>query len=210
MIRRNTVSVSDNAPEYDIVDPTPNRERGVLTPHDRAFLRAGADEGVRADMSASAKRQKRHKIRSRFENALIDIQYLLLLEDADLKQLFDGDKWTDEDRARLFGAAQAAVYNLGRTHVDRYVVIDGFEKIVEHDILREHAHADRKFVLPTVELVVEEPPEDEHLPLEAVRAVLDSGRELPYQAHMALDCAGLHPNPEEYFSDRFTTDGIGE
>ena len=180
-----------------IVDPDADRDRGILTPHDRSFLLAAEDEGVRAEMSDTAVRQKRHKIRNRFRNALIDIQYLLLLED-DLSRLFPADEWDGYELGIVHGAVLAAVYHMIRADADREAIFDILEEIVANDVIREYA--DKHGVYAPVEVGVEVtvPPVEECPTLEEVRAVLESGEEIPYKAHMALDYGGMHSTPEEY------------
>ena len=179
-----------------IVDPDAERERGILTPHDRAFLLAESGEGVRADMSDTAVRQKRHKIRNRFRNALIDIQYLLLLEQEDLTKLFPSDEWNDYELDIVHGAVLAAVYHMIRAESDRDTVTNILGEIIVNDVIREYAeehgvyaplHGGMKFNFP--------PPEDCES-LGSLRTKLEDGEQLPEKAHMALGYGGMHPNPE--------------
>ena len=181
-----------------IVDPDADRERGILTPHDRSFLLAGEDKGVRADMSDTAVRQKRHKIRNRFRNALIDIQYLLLLEDDDLTQLFPADEWDGYELGIVHGAVLTAVYHMIRADADREVIFDTLEDMVANDVIREYADENGVFAPVEVGVEVDVPPVEECPTLREVLEVLESGEEIPYKAHMALDYGGMHPNPEEY------------
>lgn len=195
------VSVSGNAnrdSDTRIVDPDADRDRGILTPHDRAFLLAAEGEGVRDEMSDSAVRQKRHKIRNRFRNALIDIQYLLLLEEDDLSRLFPADEWDVVDRQIVHGAVLAAVYHMIRAESEREEVTNILGEVIVNDVIREYAeehgvyaplHGGVEFNFPS--------PEDCE-PLEALRAKLDDGEDLPEKAHMALEYGGMHPNPEEH------------
>lgn len=181
-----------------IIDPDPERERGILTAHDRAFLRAGPGEGVREEMSDSAIRQKRHKIRNRFRNALIDVQYLLMLEGVDLTQLFPSDEWDKVDRGIVHGAVFAAVYHMMRAERDREPIVRDFEDMVENDVIREYAEKHGVYPPEGVEVSVDVPEPDECHSLDALLELYQEGEELPYKAHMALDYAGLHPNAEEY------------
>jgi hypothetical protein len=181
-----------------IVDPDAERERGILTPHDRAFLLAGEGEGVREGMSDTAVRQKRHKIRNRYRNALIDIQYLLLVEDDDLSRLFPSDEWDVVDRRIIHGAVLAAVYNMIRAEADREEIFDTLEEIVANDVIREYADKHDVYAPVEVGVEVDVPPLEECPTLDEVRAVLEAGEEIPYKAHMALDYGGMHPNPEEH------------
>lgn len=180
-----------------IIDPEPERERGILTAHDRAFLRADPGEGVREEMSDTAIRQKRHKIRNRFRNALIDVQYLLEVEGADLTQLFPSDEWDDYELEIVHGAVLAAVYHMIRAESDREPIIENFASMVENDIIREYAEKHGVFAAGT-ELTLELPPVDECPPLEDILSLLQDGEEISYKAHMALDYAGIHPAPEEH------------
>jgi hypothetical protein len=195
------VTVSGNVPEDSdprIVDPDAGRDRGILTPHDRSFLLAAEGEGVRAEMSDTAIRQKRHKIRNRFRNALIDIQYLLLLEDDDLTRLFPADEWNDYELGIVHGALLAAVYHMVRAESEREEVMDILGEIIVNDVIREYAekhgvyaplHGGVKFNFPAPEGCES---------LEELRAKLEDGEELPEKAHMALDYGGIHPNSEEH------------
>jgi hypothetical protein len=196
-----SVSVSSNANQNSdtrIVDPDADRERGILTPHDRAFLLAEPGEGVRADMSDTAVRQKRHKIRNRFRNALIDIQYLLRLEQEDLTRLFPSDEWNDYELDIVHGAVLAAVYHMTRAESDRETVTNILGEIIVNDVIREYAeehgvyaplHGGIKFNFPS--------PEDCES-LDSLRAKFDDGQQLPEKAHMALEYADMHPDPEKY------------
>jgi len=186
--------------ESRIIDPDPARERGILTPHDRAFLRAGPGEGVREEMSDTAIRQKRHKIRNRFRNALIDVQYLLMLEGVDLTQLFPSDEWDEYELGIVHGAVFAAVYHMMRAESDREPIIQNFEDMVENDVIREYAEKHGVYPPEGVEVSVDVPEPDDCVSLDAFLEHFQEGKgeELPYKAHMALDYAGIHPNPEEH------------
>ena len=185
--------------EKRIIDPDPDRERGVLTPHDRAFLRAAPGEGVREEMSDTAIRQKRHKIRQRFRNALIDIQYLLLLEGVDLSQLFPSDEWDEYERGIVYGAVFAAVYHMMRAEDGREPIIENFEDMVANDVIREYAEDHGVFAPVEVNVEIDVPPLDECPALEDLLSYYRAeDEELPYKAHMALDYAGVHPHPDEY------------
>lgn len=184
--------------ERRIIDPNPDRERGILTAHDRAFLRAAPGEGVREDMSDTAIRQKRHKIRNRFRNALIDVQYLLLLESVDMGRLFPSDEWDKVDRGIVYGALLAAVYHLLRTEQEREEIFDTLGVILKNEVIREYAEDYGVFPNQGITLSVDVPEPDECPEVEALLEHYQEGEELPYEAHMALDYAGLHPNPDEY------------
>lgn len=193
--------MSSNAnPDSDtrIVEPDVDRERGILTPHDRAFLHPETADGVREDMSDTAVRQKRHKIRNRFRNALIDIQYLLFLEDDDLSRLFPSDEWDVVDRRIIHGAVLAAVYHMIRAEADREEIFDTLEDMVANDVIRDYADKHGVYAPVEVGVEVDVPPPEECPTLEEVREVLEAGEEIPYKAHMALDYGGMHPNPEEH------------
>lgn len=180
-----------------IVDPDAERERGILTPHDRAFLRTEPGEGVREDMSDTAVRQKRHKIRNRFRNALIDIQYLLLLEQEDLTKLFPSDEVDGYELDIIHGAVLGAVYHMIRAESDREAALKHFGSMVENDIIREYAENHGVYAAG-IELTLQLPPVDECPPLEDILSQLQDGEEIPYKAHMALDYGGIHPNPEKH------------
>jgi len=193
--------VSSNAnrdSDTRIVEPDVDRERGILTPHDRAFLYPETADGVREDMSDTAVRQKRHKIRNRFRNALIDIQYLLFLEDDDLSRLFPSDEWDVVDRRIIHGAVLAAVYHMIRAEADREEIFDTLEDMVANDVIRDYADKHGVYAPVEVGVEVDVPPPEECPTLEEVREVLEAGEEIPYKAHMALDYGGMHPNPEEH------------
>lgn len=195
------VSVSGNAnrdSDTRIVDPDADRDRGILTPHDRAFLLAAEGEGVRDEMSDSAVRQKRHQIRNRFRNALIDIQYLLLLEDDDLSRLFPADEWDDYELEIVHGAVLAAVYHMIRAESEREEVTNILGEVLVNDVIREYA--EEHGVYPPLHGGIEFnfPAPEDCESLESLRARLEDGEELPAKAHMALDYGGIHPNPEEH------------
>jgi len=193
--------VSSNAnrdSDTRIVEPDVDRERGILTPHDRGFLHPETADGVREDMSDTAVRQKRHKIRNRFRNALIDIQYLLFLEDDDLSRLFPSDEWDVVDRRIIHGAVLAAVYHMIRAEADREEIFDTLEDMVANDVIRDYADKHGVYAPVEVGVEVDVPPPEECPTLEEVREVLEAGEEIPYKAHMALDYGGMHPNPEEH------------
>lgn len=62
------------------------RERGILTSHDRKYLLNQLDE----ELEGNAEYQKRHKIRKRVENAIYDFQILAgNLQFQDIDQLFE-------------------------------------------------------------------------------------------------------------------------
>ncbi|MDL0123526.1 hypothetical protein, partial [Halobacterium salinarum] len=155
-------------------------------------------DGVREDMSDTAVRQKRHKIRNRFRNALIDIQYLLFLEDDDLSRLFPSDEWDVVDRRIIHGAVLAAVYHMIRAEADREEIFDTLEDMVANDVIRDYADKHGVYAPVEVGVEVDVPPPEECPTLEEVREVLEAGEEIPYKAHMALDYGGMHPNPEEH------------
>ena len=195
------VIVSGNAnrdSDTRIVDPDADRDRGILTPHDRSFLLAAEGEGVRDEMSDSAVRQKRHKIRNRFRNALIDIQYLLLLEDDDLSRLVPADEWDDYELGIVHGAVLAAVYHMIRADADREEVTNILAEIIVNDVVREYAEKHGVYAPLHGGVAFNFPSPEDCESLEALRARLDDGEELPEKAHMALDYAGMHPNPEEH------------
>ena len=194
------VSVSGNANRDSatrIVDPDADRDRGVLTPHDRSFLLADPGEGVRAEMSETAVRQKRHKIRNRFRNALVDIQYLLLLEDADLSGLFPADEWDADELGIVHGAVLAAVYHMIRAESEREEVTNILAEIIANDVIREYAEKHGVYA-PLHGMKFNFPAPEDCESLDELRAKLGDGEELPEKAHMALDYGGMHPNPEKH------------
>lgn len=196
-----SVSVNSNANQKSdtrIVDPDADRERGILTPHDRAFLLAEPGEGVRADMSDTAVRQKRHKIRNRFRNALIDIQYLLRLEQEDLTRLFPSDEWDSYELDIVHGAVLAAVYHMIRAESDRDTVTNILGEIIVNDVIREYAEEHGVYAPLHGGIKFNFPSPDDCESLDSLRAKLEDGEQLPEKAHMALDYGGMHPNPEEY------------
>ena len=186
--------MSDNAEGTagSIVDFDEERERGILTPHDRAFLLD--EDGVREDMTDNAIRQKRYAIRQRFKNAVVDIQYLLLLDDDDVSRLFDGDELDEYEVREVHGSLMAAVYHLIRAEADREDILAMLNVLVANDVTREYA--EEHGVYPPVEdaIAFDVPPVEECPSLEAVRAALVDGDEIPERAHMALEYGGIHPN----------------
>jgi len=198
--------VSDNEANHDalkgtIVDPDPERERGVLTPHDRSFLRAfDSDEGVREEMSKTAERQKRHKIRQRFRNALLDLQYMLLLDSEDMNRVF-GEEFGDHDREKIERIVFEAIYHFIRTDSDRDRVFGLLDEKVMHDIVGERAREHGVYTPVTIEREVDIPPVDECPTLEEVQQRLDDGEEFPPLAHGALAVANMHPGYNEYLAE---------
>ncbi|SDX99444.1 hypothetical protein [Halobellus clavatus] len=74
------------------------RSRGFLTEDDRQFLLGDKEEPP----EGSARRQKRHKIRKRLENAILDFQVIEQgLPDKDIEQIFDPAYEWGRDRRRL-------------------------------------------------------------------------------------------------------------
>ena len=196
-----SVTVSDNteAGEFPIVEPDSDRSRGVLTPHDRAFLLDQAGEGVRKEMSDNAIRQKRHKIRQRFRDGLIDIQYLyLLLLNDDLAEIFPQDEWGEHDLGSIHGSILAAVFFLITTYSDRDVLVSEMEELLRDDAILEYVEKEKTFAPVTVDVSINIPDEEDRVPLEELRARLQSGEELPHIAHLALVWGGMHPSPVDY------------
>lgn len=63
----------------------PERDRGILTPSDRAFLL-----GRKTDYTEHSKKQKRNRIRRRVRNAILDFTILFeYLDERDRKTVFD-------------------------------------------------------------------------------------------------------------------------
>lgn len=179
-------------------EPNPDRDRGILTSHDRSFLLAAGDEGVRANMSDTATRQKRHKIRNRFRNGLIDMQYLLLLENDDFRNLFPSDKLEGYDLGIVHGSVLTAVYHMIRADGDREDIFETLRHIITNDVIREYADKHGVYAPAKVKVEIDSPSVEECPPLDEVLKTLEAGEDIPYRAHMALDYAGMHPNPEEY------------
>lgn len=78
------------------IDELIERERGILTKHDRKYL-LGHFNG---EMSKNAEYQKRHTIRERIYNAILDFQIITgELEPRDIAQLFEpADEWARKAR----------------------------------------------------------------------------------------------------------------
>lgn len=72
------------------------RDRGILTKHDRKYLLDRLDESL----SDNAEYQKRHQIRERIRNAIYDFQIITgELEPRDIDQIFKpADKWAQKAR----------------------------------------------------------------------------------------------------------------
>lgn len=66
--------------------PIDERQRGILTKHDRKFL---TDPNVREKMSENAVNQKRYQIRQRVRNGFADFSILLGLWEDDIEQIFE-------------------------------------------------------------------------------------------------------------------------
>lgn len=185
-------------PENVILEPDIDRDRGILTPHDRAFLLADDGEGVREGMSDSAVRQKRHKIRNRFQNALVDIQYLLKLRETDVERFYSGDDWDSQDTGVLYHGLNAAMYHLTAIRDGREAVFDTVQNIAANDILREYAEEHGVFAPVEIITDIDVRPPEECRPLAEVRRAVEDGEDVPFEAHMALEYAGMHPTPREY------------
>lgn len=183
-----------------IVDSDPERERGILTPHDRAFLRSDTDEGVREGMSTAAKRQKRHKIRERFQNALIDIQYMLLLETGDLNRVLRKG-FDEEERDRIERTVFSAIYHFIRADSDRDRFFGLLDEKVMDEIVGNRARKHGVYTPVRIERDIDIPPVDECPTLKEVQQRLDDGEEFPPLAHGALASANMHPYYDEYLAE---------
>lgn len=191
--------MSDNEVNHDalkrtIVDPDPERERGVLTPHDRSFLRAfDSDEGVREEMSKTAERQKRHKIRQRFRNALLDLQYMLLLDGEDMSRVF-GDEFGDHDREKVERIVFEAIYHFIRSQSDRERFFGLLDEQIKREITRERAIEHHVYTPVTIEREVDIPPVDECPSLDEIsRRERDPDDQVPAEAIGALAAAEVPP-----------------
>lgn len=198
--------MSDNEVNHDalkqtIVDHDPERERGVLTPHDRSFLRAfDSDEGVREEMSKTAERQKRHKIRQRFRNALLDLQYMLLLDSEDMNRVF-GDEFGDHDQEKIERIVFEAIYHFIRGDSDRNRFFQLLDGKIKHDIVGDRAREHGVYTPVRIERDIDIPPVEECPTLGEVQERLNDGEEIPPLAHGALAVVNMHPGIDEYLSE---------
>jgi len=136
-------------------------------------------------MSDTAVRQKRHKIRNRFRNALIDIQFLLLEAD-DLSRLFSSDGWDADELGIVHGAVLAAVYYLTRAQAEREEVTDVLAEIIATNVTRGYTEKHGVYApLQDIQFNFSAPEDCDSL--DKLRAKLGDGEELPEKAHMALD-----------------------
>lgn len=80
----------------DRIDDLIERDRGILTEHDRQYLLGELDE----ELNDNAEYQKRHQIRNRIRNAIYDFQIITgELEPRDIDQLFEpADEWAVKAR----------------------------------------------------------------------------------------------------------------
>jgi hypothetical protein len=180
-------------------DPDPDRDRGILTPHDRAFLRADPGEGVRADMSNNAIRQKRHGIRQRFKHGIADLGYLTSLEGQSVELIREsGDD--DYQRGKTHGQALMALLWLFRESFGREFFINQIEYMLAEDVIAEYAQEHTVLADVQVDVSVDVSPPEECPPLDQVLTRLNAGEEIPEAAHWALRYADVHPNPDEYFA----------
>lgn len=78
------------------IDELVDRERGILTPHDRRYLLDKLDKGL----SDNAEYQKRHQIRNRIRNAVLDFQIIQgQLSFKDIELLFESThNWARDAR----------------------------------------------------------------------------------------------------------------
>lgn len=122
-----------------IVEPDESRKRGVLTEHDRRFLRDVEANGVREGMSDGAKRQKRKKIRDRFKNAILDLQYILLTDDRDFGNIFPGENISSLDKELLYANLLGVAYHSSRNVAGINDVFSNIEVLLSNDISREYS-----------------------------------------------------------------------
>jgi len=186
--------------DANVYDPDPDRGRGILTPHDRAFLRAAPREGVRKEMepNGSAERQKRHKIRKRFRNALIDIQYLLLIDDVDYARLFPYEDWEEEEIEEVRRSVLVAVFYLAHFQSDSETVFQDIIDTIGAERLDRYVNQHGVVPEGTIRVEIDNPPLEECTPVEDVLSAYKDGEELSFGEHRALEFAGMHPDPDAY------------
>lgn len=181
-------------------DPDPDRDRGILTPHDRAFLRADPGEGVRAQMSSNAIRQKRHQIRQRFRDGIADLQYLSSLNEQSVEII--GRSGDDVyQRGVEHGQALVALFWFYRDSLGRESFIDIFEWMLTEEVIAEYAQEHTVLADVQVDVSVDVSPPEECPPLDKLLTRLNAGEDIPEAAHWALRYAGVHPNPNEHFDE---------
>jgi hypothetical protein len=190
--------VSDNGIFETETEPDPDRQRGILTSHDRRFLLE--DSEVREDMKPEAIRQKRYKIRNRFRNGIADMQYLMRL-DGDVAEIFSEEHWEDWDDFQL-GAMQASVmtnfFLLARAFEGGRIA---FMNFIEHmmELELQEKYAEDRIYLPegSVELKLDCPDREECPSFGDLLHTLEQDESIPRTAHLVLNNAGMHPNPED-------------
>lgn len=101
---------TDETPDPDEHTPWDiTRDRGILSPEDRAFLLEHEDSTVNRTAEGrktSSERNTRLRIRNRIYNALLDFTLIYLyLPERDRKLIFSNPRRTDEDELDLWSAA---------------------------------------------------------------------------------------------------------
>jgi hypothetical protein len=161
--------------------PQPNeRPRGILSPADRQFLRG------EKNLSDSAERNARHRIRNRVQASLADFELLwTYLPDRDLQLLFAPDDKQDRQAIRSWGHYAIAFIRLGLwtnedPHSDRIA-----------DALEQAAFAAGKLAHADVQLDTEPAPDGDLL----LAAMRDKNNRIA-ELRDRVDEEGLAPSQE--------------
>ena len=191
--------MSDNDNSFDIVEPNFDRKRGALTPHDRRFLHPDTRDEAREGESNENIRQKRYQIRKRFEHALLDWQYLLMMtEREDLLKILERESWdeeiTEQEYSEIITGVTSLSFFLLRIRYELNAVRGYWELLLQQDVQHEYLQDHGVFVPQEeikLELKVPEPEECE--PLESIRERILAGEDVPQGAHNVLRGHNRHP-----------------
>lgn len=192
-----SVTVSDN--DTGVYEPGPDRGRGILTTHDRRFLLDTDGTGVREGMGSEATRQKRYKIRNRFKNAILDMQYLSLVPGG-VEDVFFEERWEsldDYEKRVVQGGFAFSFYLVCREMMDWEQFIGTLEGFAEIDLRQDYSDDNVYVPEGSVNLELSAPTPDECPSLGELVNRIEQGEEIEWQAHRTLAASGLHPNPNE-------------
>ena len=191
--------MGDNDNPFNIVEPNFDRRRGTLTPHDRRFLHPDTRDEIRKGEPDENLRQKRYKIRRRFEHALLDWQYLLMLtENEDLLKILDHESWeekiTEEKYDEAFSGVTLPSFFLLRTKYNLDAVIHYWGLLLQEDVQNEYLQDHDVFVPQSeIELDLKAPEPEECEPLDSIRERILTGEDVPQEAHNMLRRVNRHP-----------------
>jgi hypothetical protein len=158
-----------------------DRPRGFLTESDREFLL----EADKTEMKDGTVYSKRHRIRERFKNAILDMQLLFEVNPADRDSVLPGHETDDELRAGAFAFNQILMEHLGLPAADL------FRRAVRVRMIREYAD-EGYYYSPEIEIVEGRPdPGDAAHSLEWLAEKYRDGEDVPEEAVSLLESRGL-------------------